>query len=183
MTLGIGVEHVIETPAEHAATSSAGEDLGEVVLTVDAQPGVPITVTKYVTYQSSSSAPAAELVDRCVRALDRSVTDGFDALLEGQRAQLTRFWDRADVRVAAEDDSTRMQQAIRWSLFQVVQATWRAEGRRRRRASPTAAEGHYFWDTEMYVLPMLSYTSPRIARNLLRFRSSMLPKGASGRAS
>ena len=35
-------------------------------------------------------------------------------------------------------------------------------------------EGHYFWDTEVYVLPFLSYTQPRIARNLLRFRHSML---------
>ena len=39
-----------------------------------------------------------------------------------------------------------------------------------------AYEGHYFWDTEIYVLPFLTYTSPRIAKNLLRFRHSMLDK-------
>ena len=39
-----------------------------------------------------------------------------------------------------------------------------------------AYEGHYFWDTEIYVLPFLIYTAPRIARNLLRFRYSMLDK-------
>ena len=35
-------------------------------------------------------------------------------------------------------------------------------------------EGHYFWDTEIYVLPFLIYTSPHVARNLLRFRYRML---------
>jgi alpha,alpha-trehalose phosphorylase len=42
-------------------------------------------------------------------------------------------------------------------------------------------EGHYFWDTEVYLLPFLIYTAPRIAGNLLRFRHSMLP-GARRRA-
>src|SRR6478736_1727512 len=39
-----------------------------------------------------------------------------------------------------------------------------------------AYEGHYFWDTEIYLLPLLIYTSPRIARNLLAFRYKMLPQ-------
>jgi alpha,alpha-trehalose phosphorylase len=39
-----------------------------------------------------------------------------------------------------------------------------------------AYEGHYFWDTEIYLLPFLTYTSPRIARNVLAFRYKMLPQ-------
>src|SRR5699024_7256419 len=35
-------------------------------------------------------------------------------------------------------------------------------------------EGHYFWDTEIYALPFLTYTSPGTARNALRFRYQML---------
>ena len=127
MTLGIGVEHVIETPAEHAATSSAGEDLGEVVLTVDAQPGVPITVTKYVTYQSSSSAPAAELVDRCVRrSIGRSPMASTRCWRGSGRS--SRASGIAPMSESPRRTTPRAQQAIRWSLFQVVQATWRAEG-------------------------------------------------------
>ena len=51
----------------------------------------------------------------------------------------------------------------------------------RSRASPPKAvtgggyDGHYFWDTEVYVIPFLAYTSPDIARKLLRFRWRMLP--------
>ena len=128
MTLGVGVDHVITTAAPHELSVWADGDCGEVVMTVDAQPGVPIRITKFITYQTSRSALARELTGRCARTLDRAVRDGFDALLASQRANLDRFWDRADVRIDAGPDSPRFQQAIRWNLFQLAQATWRAEG-------------------------------------------------------
>ena len=42
--------------------------------------------------------------------------------------------------------------------------------------SSQAYDGHYFWDSEIYILPFLAYTQPRLARNLLRFRYSMLDR-------
>ena len=176
MSLGVGVDHVIESAAPHEVSVSLDPDCAEVVLTLDAQPGVPIRITKYVTYQSSRSAPAAELTERCARTLDRAVRDGHDALLASQRAQLDLFWDRADVRVRTGGGSARLQQAIRWNLFQLAQATWRAEGGGVPAKGLTGRgyEGHYFWDAEVFLLPFLSYTQPRIARNLLRFRHGML---------
>jgi alpha,alpha-trehalose phosphorylase len=178
MTLGVGVEHVIETAAPHTLSSSAADDLSEVVLAVEGQPGVPIRVTKYVTYHSSGSAAPRDLVGRCARTLERSAREGFDSLVTAQRDHLDRFWDRTDVRVTASTGSAKLRQAVRWNLFQVAQATWRAEGSGVPAKGLTGAgyDGHYFWDTEIYVLPMLAYTWPRIARNLLRFRHSMLPR-------
>ncbi len=41
--------------------------------------------------------------------------------------------------------------------------------------SGSGYEGHYFWDSEIYVVPFLSFTQPHIARNLLHFRNRMLP--------
>ena len=177
MTLGIGVDHVIETACSaHAVGSLDDDETGEVLLTADAVPGVPIRVTKYATYQASRSIPVPELVDRCRRTLDRAVRDGFDILRTSQRANLARFWDRADVQVQARVNPVRQQQAVRWNLYQVAQATWRAEGAGvpAKGLTGQAYEGHYFWDTEIYVLPFLSYTQPRIARNLLAVRHSML---------
>ena len=37
-------------------------------------------------------------------------------------------------------------------------------------------EGHYFWDTEMYVLPVLIFTEPETARKLLDYRYATLPQ-------
>jgi alpha,alpha-trehalose phosphorylase len=178
MTLGIGVEHVIESAEPYSSSVRADGDRSELVLTADAKPGVPIRLTKYIAYQSSRVEPSSELAERCGRTLDRAVRDGFPALRRAQRAHLDRFWERADVRVdTGAPETRRTQQAIRWNLFQVAQATWRAEGAGVPAKGLTGQgyEGHFFWDTEIYVMPFLSYTQPRIARNLLRFRHSMLP--------
>ena len=70
-----------------------------------------------------------------------------------------------------------VQQVLRWNIFQLMQAAARAEGAGiGAREVGETYEGHYFWDTEVYVLPFLVYTEPRTALNLLRFRHSMLDK-------
>jgi alpha,alpha-trehalose phosphorylase len=179
MTLGIAVDHVVEVTSSHHVSSVADPDSSEFVVAVDAEPDNPIRVTKFATYQTSRSVAPAELAGRCRRSLDRVAGAGFGGLTAAQRRCLDRFWDRADVTV---DDTVRhplrMQQAVRWNLFHLAQATWRAEGAGipAKGLTGDAYDGHYFWDTETWVLPFLAYTQPRIARNLLRFRHSMLPK-------
>jgi alpha,alpha-trehalose phosphorylase len=174
MTLGVGVDHLIETDNPWRVSSTWGEDLSKVVFTIDARAGTPIRITKFFTYHTSRAVPPRELVDRSRRSLDRAVRDGFSALVAGQERYLEEFWYRADVQV---DGPRRVQQAIRWNIFQLCQASARAEtsGIPAKGLSGQAYEGHYFWDTEIYVTPFLTYTSPRITRNLLRFRHTMLP--------
>ena len=97
---------------------------------------------------------------------------------------MDEFWRRSDVRVrdVREDRTKRstveIQQAIRFKLFHILQASARAEdtGVPAKGLTGQAYEGHYFWDTEIYLLPFLIYTSPRIAKNLLTFRYNMLPQ-------
>jgi len=175
MSLGVGMDHRIVTENPWRASSSWSEDLGKVVFTIDARAGVPVQITKYASYHTSRSVPPRELVDRCTRTLDRCVRDGYPSLEEAQRAWLAEFWENSDVDVGAE---SRIQQAVRWNIFQLCQASARAEttGIPAKGLTGQAYEGHYFWDTEIYVTPFLSYTSPRTTRNLLRFRHSMLDK-------
>jgi alpha,alpha-trehalose phosphorylase len=174
MTLGVGVDHLIETDNPWQMSSTWGEDLSKVVFTIDARAGVPIRVTKFFTYHTSRAVPPRELVDRARRTLDRALRDGFSALVSGQERYLEEFWYRSDVQV---EGPRRVQQAIRWNIFQLCQASARAEtsGIPAKGLSGQAYEGHYFWDTEIYVTPFLTYSSPRITRNLLRFRHTMLP--------
>jgi alpha,alpha-trehalose phosphorylase len=175
MTMSVGVDHRVhcDTPVRTATTWS--EDLGKVVMTVQAEAGVPLRVEKYFTYHTSRHVPPIELVDRGLRSLDRARELGVEGLQAGQRAELDDFWGRADVAV---DGPARFQQATRWNLFQLHQASARAEttGIPAKGLTGQAYEGHYFWDTEIYVTPFLTYTEPRITRNLLRFREGMLPQ-------
>jgi alpha,alpha-trehalose phosphorylase len=179
MTLGVAVDHALDVPSTHDVNVRADADASEFVVAVDVEPDIPVRMVKYAAYQTSRSVDSGELAGRCGRTLDRVVGAGFESLVAAQRSCLDRFWDRADVTL--EDtvrNPVRMQQAVRWNLFHLAQATWRAEGAGipAKGLTGDAYDGHYFWDTETWVLPFLAYTQPRIARNLLRFRHSMLDK-------
>lgn len=86
---------------------------------------------------------------------------------------MAAFWERSDVVIGGHDD---LQQATRWCLFQLAQAAARADGLGvPAEGAGSGYSGHYFWDTEIYVLPFLIYTTPLWARNALRMRYNMLP--------
>jgi alpha,alpha-trehalose phosphorylase len=179
MTHALGVHHLVQAVGPQRLQTCVTPEVAEMVVSAEPEPGVPIRIVKYIAYQTSRSVAPADLAARCHRTLDRAVEEGLDTLLAHQRQHLDRFWERADVVVTDRVlNPVRIQQAVRWNLFQLCQASWRVEGAGIPAKGLTGAayDGHYFWDTEAYVLPFLAYTQPRIARNLLRFRHSMLGK-------
>jgi alpha,alpha-trehalose phosphorylase len=173
MTLAVGVDHEIDTANDYSERIHADEDTGKMVYRVQARPGVPLKVTKTVAYHTSRGVPVRELVDRCRRTLDRVLEQGVQVSFADQRKWLDAYWQRADVEVVGEPAA---QQAIRWNLFQLAQASARAEqsGVPAKGVTGSGYGGHYFWDTEIYVLPFLTYTTPQMARSALRFRYNML---------
>lgn len=174
MTLAVVADHLIETENEYSARRLIEGDIAKNVFRVTARQGVPVTVTKLVSYHTSRGVPARELVDRCRRTIDRTLGEGIESVFSRQRDWLDAFWDRSDVRIGGHDD---LQQATRWCLFQLAQAAARADGQGvpAKGVSGSGYSGHYFWDTEIYVLPFLAYTTPQWARNALRMRYLMLP--------
>ena len=175
MTIACGIDHTLETACSYSCTSESTDDSGKVVYSIDASPGESILLTKYMTYHTSGTAPADELCLRAERTLDRAVEHGIADLLDSQQLYLHNFWQRSDIEIGGEPT---VQQDIRFNLFQLCQATARAEGAGvpAKGLTGQAYEGHYFWDGEIYVLPFLTYTTPRIAKNLLKFRHSKLPQ-------
>ncbi|KAA9085251.1 glycoside hydrolase family 65 protein [Microbacterium radiodurans] len=174
MTIAVVADHIMETENEFSARRLVEPDIAKNVFRVHAKAGVPITLTKLVSYHTSRGVPARELVDRGRRVLDRVHDEGIDTQFERQAAWCADFWSRSDVRIEGHDD---LQQATRWCLFQLAQASARADGQGvpAKGVSGSGYSGHYFWDTEVYVLPFLAYTSPLWARNALRMRYLMLP--------
>jgi alpha,alpha-trehalose phosphorylase len=184
LMLTCATDHSLDTSCPHAHKVSYAEDFGQVAFTIDARPDCPIHLTKYMVYHTSPMASPEELCGRAEWTLDRVMTQGFEQLLASQEQYMEDFWRRSDVRVRdiREDRTKRstveIQQAIRFNLFHILQASARAEdtGVPAKGVTGQAYEGHYFWDTEIYLLPFLIYTSPRIAKNLLTFRYNMLPQ-------
>ncbi|RFE01027.1 glycoside hydrolase family 65 protein [Streptococcus parauberis] len=101
---------------------------------------------------------------------------GFDSLLAAQAEVFATFWEVSDITV--ESDNPIIQPSIRYNIFQLFQNA----GRNGKTNFPAKGltglgyEGHYFWDTEMYLLPFFIYTQPQIAKALLTYRVSILPQ-------
>ena len=137
-----------------------------------------------MVYHTTHTASHEEMCQRVERTMDRAVSQGFFALQSDQQQYLDEFWRRSDVEVSginpvrAKRSNVELQQALRFNLFHILQASARAEnnGVAAKGLTGQAYEGQYFWDTEIYVMPFLIYTNPRIAKNLLTFRYRMLDK-------
>jgi alpha,alpha-trehalose phosphorylase len=184
LTLACATDSALETSCPHTFKVVHTEDFGQVAFTIEARRDCPIHLTKYMVYHSSDTASAEELCHRAEWTMDRVTAQGFQQLRASQEEYMNAFWQRCDVRIqdVREDVTKRttleIQQAIRFNLFHILQASARAEdaGVPAKGLTGRAYEGHYFWDTEIYLLPFLTYTCPRIARNLLTFRYNRLPQ-------
>ncbi|WP_445256383.1 glycoside hydrolase family 65 protein [Nocardioides aurantiacus] len=174
MTIAVAADHRLETANEHEVLVRGTEDLGKTVFRIEAREGEPIRLEKVVSYHTSRGVPVRELSDRCDRTLDRALRHSVSHYAEEQRSWYDRFWATSDVEL---DGDAELQQGVRFNLFTLAQASARADrqGVPAKGVTGSGYEGHYFWDTEIYVVPFLSFTQPHVARNLLHFRNRMLP--------
>ena len=166
MTLGVGVEHVIETAAARIERQVGVDgrrrrdraDRGRAARRAD-----PAHQVRHLPVLARRAARRARRALRAHARPARRATASTRCSTQQRRAARPLLGPRRRARRRRRGRLARMQQAIRWNLFQVAQATWRAEGAGvpAKGLTGQAYEGHYFWDTEIYVLPFLAYTQPR----------------------
>ena len=173
LSLAAGMEHVIEADDSPATLAESEPDLGRLTLSASIAPGRPLRLVKLLAYHWSSQQSVEWLRDQVDGSLETALAEGFDGLARAQRAYLDEFWSRADVEI---DGDPALQQAIRFALFQTLQASARAEERAIPAKGLTGAgyDGHAFWDSESFVLPLLTYIAPGLARDALVWRHSTL---------
>jgi alpha,alpha-trehalose phosphorylase len=178
MTVAVTADHRVEIEDPLEVVVRDDDDLAKAVFRVEAREGHTLRLEKLVAYHTSRSLPVRELADRCERTLDRAGRHAVAEHHAHQRAWFDRFWETSDVEVDTGDEhADAVQQAVRYNLFSLAQASARADrqGVPAKGVTGSGYEGHYFWDSEVYVAPFLTYTQPSVARNLLLFRSQMLP--------
>jgi alpha,alpha-trehalose phosphorylase len=169
LRVAAAMEHEVYGPERKTIESEGYEDWVRTTIACVLQPGQKLRVVKYLTYGWSSRRSLPALRDQVGAALAAARLDGWEGLHREQREYLDEFWDVADVVVEGDPE---VQQAVRFGMFHVLQAGARAEQR------PIAAkgltgpgyDGHAFWDTEMFVLPVLTYTHPPAVRDALHWR-------------
>lgn len=99
----------------------------------------------------------------------------FDEVLADSTKFWQEFWKNSEVNITGDE---KLNQALHYNLFQLTSSTGR-DGKTNIPAkglSGTGYEGHYFWDTEMYMSPFFDYTNPDIAKDLIEYRYHILDK-------
>ncbi len=173
LRVAAAMAHLVEGPEGTETSAEVFADLARVLITADVGPGKPLRILKLLTYGWSAERSAAALRDQVSAATAGVRHAGWQGLLDSQRAYLDDFWERCDVELEGDAE---LQQAIRFALFHTLQAGARGEQRAIAAKGLTGPgyDGHTFWDTEMFVLPVLTYTAPHAAADALRWRQQTL---------
>ncbi|WP_433731429.1 glycoside hydrolase family 65 protein [Actinoplanes sp. CA-051413] len=173
LLMAAGMDHAVTAPGAYDEETDVRDDWARTTVVTVLRPGERLRITKFLGYAWSSQRSPQALRDQVAAALTGAQYAGWDGLAAEQRSYLDDFWDAADVEV--EGDPV-LQQAVRFSLFHVLQAGARAERRAIGAKGLTGPgyDGHAFWDTEGYVLPLLTYIAPHATADALRWRHSIL---------
>jgi alpha,alpha-trehalose phosphorylase len=174
LRVAAAMDHLVGGPEGTEMSAETDGDRGRLTVTSDVPTDGTLRVIKFLAYGWSAARSLPALLDQVEAALAEARHTGWDGLLAAQREELDDFWSRADVQL---DGDPEIQQAVRFGLFHAFQAGARAE----QRAIPAKGltgpgyDGHAFWDSETFVLQMLTYTAPEAARDALLWRHSTLP--------
>ena len=126
---------------------------------------------KFICFYTSIEEDVSMLVEKAVGEIVNAEREGAALIIDEHKVSVKKFWETADIKIDGE-----VQQGIRFNLFSIYQSAGR-DGLRNIAAkglSGEGYEGHYFWDTEIYVIPFFSHTFPEIAESLLRYRYNIL---------
>ncbi|HQF72878.1 MAG TPA: glycosyl hydrolase family 65 protein [Treponemataceae bacterium] len=175
LRLAVGVDHQCthSGKADIALTGENTRDSAVLSCEVRLQPGEKITIVKKAVFCDSLRYENPEIAVHSL--LDARLTENFESILATQETYLASFWDTAAISIEGDDDSLR---GLLFNLYHLLQSAPRdqyshipAKG-----LSGEGYEGHYFWDTEIYMLPFFLYTNPELAKNLLEYRYTTLPE-------
>jgi len=174
LRMAAGMRHQVEGPENTDLDIWSSEDVCRLTIATRLRPGEKLRIVKFLAYGWSSQRTRPAVHDQVVAAMAGARLTGWDGLLAEQRAYLDRFWAGADVELEGDAE---IQQAVRFGLFHILQSAARAEQRPIPGKGLTGPgyDGHTFWDTETFVLPVLIFTTPETAADPLVWRQLTMP--------
>ena len=167
------VSHVVHVPDRAEISLDEGE--GRTVYRVRAslKNGENLTLEKYTVF--SDSIRQADPEGHAAEVLSRAKAAGLEPLYAQQEDYLSGFWHTSGMEILGDPD---LDSAVRFNMYELLQSAPRdrycsiaAKG-----LSGEGYEGHYFWDTEMFIAPFFILTSPELAKEILSYRYATLDK-------
>lgn len=158
-------------------TVSTGAGFVSRTFSLKATAGTPVIFSRYAVFADSrryNSKRYDSLQQECIAIMEDAVRTE-KVLYAEQSAYLDDFWKDLDFGV---DGDNRLSAALTFNIYQLLQSVGKDEFSHlsAKGLSGEGYEGHYFWDTEMYVQPLFTLTRPEISRQLLAYRYAILPQ-------
>jgi len=138
---------------------------GSILVTI--HPNTKFAFTKYVVFTTDLNHQDLEKENLTV--LTNALNKGFDFYLTKQKEYLNSFWEKSEVKIIGNDYLDFM---MHYSLYQLnaSHANQKEFNIASKGLSGEGYEGHYFWDTEIYMFPFFLYTDAPKAKSLLMNR-------------
>ncbi|HOO43996.1 MAG TPA: family 65 glycosyl hydrolase, partial [Bacillota bacterium] len=129
--------------------------------------GQTFEIIKYLVY--TPSMIYENVLESNASIMDDVIENGFDHYLEIQESHLENFWKNTGLKIIGDED---LDQMVQYNMFQLYTSanddarfSIPAKG-----LTGEGYEGHYFWDTEIYMVPFFTLTNPSLAKQLLLYR-------------
>ncbi|MGB4660010.1 MAG: glycosyl hydrolase family 65 protein, partial [Mobilitalea sp.] len=130
-----------------------------------------VVLTKYTVF--TDSIRNKDVKGQAVIEMEKATLIPLSSHYEQQIKYLDKYWDNCDLEIEGDD---KLCQAVHYNLYQLIQSVGKdkysniaAKG-----VSGEGYEGHYFWDTEMYIQPFFTLTNPNISKKLIEYRYATL---------
>ena len=130
-----------------------------------------VTLVKYTVF--ADSVRQADCKAKAESEMAKAMAVSLEKHYEAQKAYLDNFWNQTSLEIEGDDD---LCLASKYNMYQLLQSVAKDEhcNITAKGLSGEGYEGHYFWDTEMYMQPFFTLTNPELSRNLVAYRYSIL---------
>ncbi|MEZ0536571.1 glycoside hydrolase family 65 protein [Caldicellulosiruptoraceae bacterium PP1] len=173
LAYGCFANHILDFEAQCNSKADIEKNLVIFEISFNASKNREYSIIKYFSYYTERDLSKELIEQNCINEVSNAITLGYEKLLSEHKDFIDKFWNISDIEI---DGFEGIQQAIRFNLFSLLQSTGR-NGISNIAAKGLTGEGyggHYFWDSEIYILPFFTYTNPEIAKKLLIYRYNLL---------
>ena len=133
-----------------------------------AQAGATYHLTKYIAI--TNGLDGDQPLDAAWQVSADAAGLGWDHLVRSNIAAWREFWAGSDVVIEGDPEA---QLALRHAIFQLAIAAPKWTDRASIGAKTLSGFGyhhHVFWDTDIFMLPLFTFTQPSLARHMLMYR-------------
>lgn len=149
------------------------DNQGAFSITCHLMENAEMTLTKYSVF--SDSVRCRDIKSKALEDIKCVIDKGLEYYYDKQKKYLKEFWTNCEMEIDGDD---AMNNAVAFNMYQMLQSSAKDEyaSIAAKGMSGEGYEGHYFWDTETFIMPFFIMTNPSLADRLLRYRHKTLDK-------